>query len=33
MSKKTIAKNLKRVLLDDEPFALALFDYELKEHI
>ncbi|MFL5805457.1 MAG: hypothetical protein ACJ8CR_27440 [Roseiflexaceae bacterium] len=33
MSKKTIEKNLKRVLLDDAPFALALFDYELKEHI
>ena len=33
MSKKTIAKNLKRVLLEDAPFALALFDYELREHI
>ena len=33
MSKKTIAKNLKRVLLDDAPFALALFEYELEEHI
>jgi len=33
MSKKTIAANLKRVLLDDAPFALALFDYELREHI
>jgi hypothetical protein len=33
MSKKTIEKNLKRVLLDDAPFALALFDYELREHI
>ena len=33
MSKKTIAANLKRVLLDDTPFALALFEYELREHI
>ena len=33
MSKKTIAENLKRVLLDNAPFALALFDYELREHI
>ncbi len=33
MSKKTIADNLKRVLLDDAPFAQALFDYELREHI
>ena len=33
MSKKTIAENLKRVLLDDAPFAMALFDYELREHI
>jgi hypothetical protein len=33
MSEKTIAKNLKRVLLDDAPFAMALFDYELREHI
>ena len=33
MSKKTIANNLKRVLLDDAPFAMALFDYELREHI
>ena len=33
MSKKTIAESLKRVLLDDAPFALALFDYELREHI
>jgi hypothetical protein len=33
MNKKTIAANLMRVLLDDEPFALALFDYELREHI
>jgi hypothetical protein len=32
MSKKTIEANLKRVLLDGEPFALALFDYELREH-
>lgn len=33
MSKKSIANNLKRVLLDDQPFAIALFDYELREHI
>jgi hypothetical protein len=33
MSKRTIAKNLRRVLLEDGPFAMALFDYELKEHI
>jgi len=33
MSKKTIANNLKRVLLDDAPFVQALFDYELREHI
>ncbi|SRR6266516_1686681 len=33
MPKKTIAENLKRVLLDDAPFAQALFDYELREHI
>jgi len=33
MRKKTIAANLKRVLLDDAPFAIALFDYELREHI
>jgi hypothetical protein len=31
--KKAIATNLKRVLLNDAPFALALFDYELREHI
>ena len=33
MRKKTIANNLKRVLLEDAPFAVALFDYELREHI
>jgi hypothetical protein len=33
MSKQTITRNLKRVLLDDAPFALALFDYELREHV
>jgi hypothetical protein len=33
MSKKSIRANLKRVLLDGEPFVLALFDYELREHI
>jgi len=33
MSKKTITENLKRVLLEDAPFAAALFDYELREHI
>jgi hypothetical protein len=31
--KKAIATNLRRVLLDGAPFALALFDYELREHI
>jgi hypothetical protein len=33
VSKKTIATNLKHVLLDDAPFAFALFEYELREHI
>lgn len=33
MSKRTIEKNLRRVLLDDAPFAWALFEYELEEHI
>jgi hypothetical protein len=33
MRKKIIADNLKRVLLEDAPFTLALFDYELREHI
>ena len=33
MSKKTIAANLKRVLLEDAPFSEALFEYELQEHV
>jgi hypothetical protein len=33
MSRKTIAKNLKKALLDDGPFARALFEYELEEHL
>lgn len=33
MSKKTIENNLRRVLFDDEPFAWALYEYELEEHI
>lgn len=33
MSKKTIIKNLRRVLLNGEPFEMALFDFELREHI
>ena len=33
MSKKTIAKNLIRTLLDDGTMEYALFEYELKEHI
>lgn len=33
MSKKTIENNLRKVLLDDGPFARALFEYELEEHI
>ena len=33
MSKKTIAKNLKKALLEDGSFARALFEYELEEDI
>ena len=33
MSKKTIEKNLRQSLLKDGPFAKALFEYELEEHI
>lgn len=33
MSKKSIATNLKRVLLGNAPFALELFEYELREHL
>jgi hypothetical protein len=33
MSRKTIAKNLKKALLDDGPMAWALFEYELEEHL
>jgi|SRR3970040_1826888 len=33
MRKKTIEKNLRKALLEDGPFAQALFEYELKEHI
>ena len=33
MRKRTIADNLQHVLLDDAPYAMALFDYELREHI
>jgi hypothetical protein len=33
MSKRSIAANLRRVLRYDQPFAMALFDYELREHI
>ena len=30
---KTIEKNLRKALLEDGPLALALFEYELQEHI
>ena len=33
MSKKTIEKNLKKALLNDGPFAWALYEYELEEHL
>lgn len=33
MSRKRIAKNLKKALLDDGPMAWALFEYELAEHL
>lgn len=33
MSRKKIAKNLKKALLDDGPMARALFEFELEEHL
>ena len=33
MGKQSIAKNLRKALLDDGPRARALFDYELAEHV
>ncbi len=33
MRKKTIEKNLRKALLEGGPFAQALFEYELEEHI
>jgi len=33
MRKKIIEKNLRKTLLEDGAFALALFEYELEEHI
>lgn len=33
MRKKVIEKNLRKALLEDGPFARALFEYELEEHI
>jgi hypothetical protein len=33
MSKKTIERNLKKALLDGDPHAQALFEYELEEHV
>jgi hypothetical protein len=33
MRREIIEKNLKRALLEDGPFAQALFEYELEEHI
>jgi hypothetical protein len=33
MRKKIIEQNLRRALLEDGPFAQALFEYELAEHI
>lgn len=33
MRKKTIEKNLRKALLENGPFAQALFEYELEEHI
>ncbi len=33
MRKKVIEKNLRKVLLEDGPFAKALFEYELEEHV
>lgn len=33
MRKKIIEKNLRKALLENGPFARALFEYELEEHI
>jgi hypothetical protein len=33
MRKKIVEKNLRKTLLEDGAFALALFEYELEEHI
>ena len=33
MRKRIIEKNLRKALLEDGPFAQALFEYELEEHI
>jgi hypothetical protein len=33
MCTKIIEQNLRRALLEDGPFAQALFEYELAEHI
>jgi hypothetical protein len=33
MRKKIIEKNLRKALLEEGPFAQALFEYELEEHI
>ncbi len=33
MRKKTIEKNLSKALLEDGPFAQALFEFELEEHV
>lgn len=33
MSKKTIEKNLAKVLLEDGKFEKALYDFELAEHV
>jgi hypothetical protein len=33
MRKKAIEKNLRKALLENGPFARALFEYELEEHI
>jgi hypothetical protein len=33
MRKKIIEKNLKKALLEDGPLTLALFEFELQEHI
>ncbi len=33
MSRKTIAKNLKKALLNDGPLVQALYEFELEEHV